>query len=63
MAETAADRFARDTGYETLTSIADHEDGDVRFARNYVSKDATMTVREYEDGAGTSALKTYIDGL
>jgi len=63
MAETAAQRFARDTAYKTLTSIDGHEDGDVRFARKYVSQDSERTDREYDDGAGTSALSTYIDGL
>jgi hypothetical protein len=64
MAETAAQRFARDTAYKTVDpSDPRWEDGSAKFARDYVSKDPTMTVREYEDGAGTSALKTYIDGL
>lgn len=60
MAETAAQRFARDTGYKALTGIADHEDGTARAIRNYKNVPAERSGREYDDGAGNSALETYI---
>jgi hypothetical protein len=62
-AETAAQRFARDTGYKALTSIADHEDGDVRFSRNYAGVPDERSLREYADGAGDSALENAIQAL
>jgi hypothetical protein len=62
-AETAAQRFARDTAYKTLTAVANHEDGDVRFARNYADVPDERSLREYADGAGDSALENAIQAL
>jgi len=59
-AETAAARFARDSGYKALTSIDNHEDGDARAIRNYKDVPDDRSEREYVSTGTTSALKTYI---
>ena len=59
-AETAAQRFARDTGYKALSGDANHEAGTARAVRNYKDVPAERSAREYDDGAGTSALEDYI---
>ena len=63
-AETAAQRLDRDTAYKTIDPAdAKFENGSAKFARDEVDRDPTATLRDYNDGAGASALKTYIDGL
>lgn len=60
MSETAAQRFARDTGYKALAGDANHEAGTVRAERNFKDMPAERSSRQYDDGAGTSALEDYI---
>jgi len=59
-AETAAQRFERDTAYRTVTGLSVHEDGTARAVRNFKDVPATRSAYQYDDGAGTSALEDYI---
>ena len=63
-AETAAARFARDTGYKTITGLTAHENGTARAIRNYKSVPDERTLREYAVfGGGSSALEDYVDTI
>ena len=62
-AETAAQRFARDVAYDTLTSIDNHEDGDVRADRNFKNVPDERSEREYVLTGTNSALETFIDSI
>jgi len=64
MAETAAQRFARDTGYKALAGDANHEAGTARAIRNFKDVPDERSLREYAvPGGGASALEDYIDTI
>lgn len=64
MAETAAQRFARDTGYKALAGDANHEAGTQRAIRNFKDQPDERTLRRYAvEGGGASALEDYVDTI
>lgn len=63
MAETAAQRFARDTGYKELAGDANHEAGTARAIRNFKDVPDERSEREYVLTGTNSALETYIDTI
>jgi hypothetical protein len=64
MAETAAQRFARDLGYRELAGDANHEAGTARAVRNFKYVPDERSLRQYAvEGGGSSALEDYIDTI
>ena len=64
MAETAAQRFARDTAYKTVAGDANHEAGADRAERNFKDVPDERSLRQYAvPGGGSSALEDYIDTI
>lgn len=64
-AETAEERFERDTAYKTIDpGVSKFEDGSDRFARTFVEQSDERLDRRYvDDSDDSSALADYVDSL